>query len=311
MKKPRMLITILLVLISLFLICACKEKIQPPPEDTSTFKFSSSTSFTLATASGAKNWEGSLEYSTDKSAWSEWNGSLINSSADGKLYLRGTGNSAIGGFNKEWVLTGSDISCTGNIENLLDYGTVAEGNHPAMGNNCYHSMFSGCTSLTSAPTLPATTLTNNCYYRMFDGCTSLASAPALPATTLAPGCYNGMFHDCTSLASAPALPATTLAVSCYQRMFEACTSLASVPALPATTLIDCCYQNMFTDCTSIKMSATQTGEYQTEYRIPTTGDSSTSGVGYALDDMFTGTGGTFVQTPVINTVYYTSNTIIQ
>ena len=39
----------------------------------------------------------------------------------------------------------------------------------------------------------------NCYYYMFYGCTSLTQAPALPATTLANYCYRGMFFGCTSL----------------------------------------------------------------------------------------------------------------
>lgn len=60
-------------------------------------------------------------------------------------------------------------------------------------------MFRGCTSLTAAPVLSATTLANACYYAMFDSCTSLSTAPYLPATTLAPSCYYSMFHYCTSL----------------------------------------------------------------------------------------------------------------
>ena len=36
-------------------------------------------------------------------------------------------------------------------------------------------MFSDCTSLTTAPELPATTLANFCYYNMFNNCTSLSS----------------------------------------------------------------------------------------------------------------------------------------
>ena len=35
-------------------------------------------------------------------------------------------------------------------------------------------MFYGCTSLTTAPELPATSLADNCYYHMFYGCSSLA-----------------------------------------------------------------------------------------------------------------------------------------
>ena len=34
---------------------------------------------------------------------------------------------------------------------------------------------------------------------MFKGCTSLTTAPELPATTLASGCYNSMFAGCTNL----------------------------------------------------------------------------------------------------------------
>jgi hypothetical protein len=60
-------------------------------------------------------------------------------------------------------------------------------------------MFSGCTSLTTAPALPATTLIKNCYMNMFNGCTSLTTAPELPATTLADYCYFNIFKGCTSL----------------------------------------------------------------------------------------------------------------
>ena len=119
---------------------------------------------------------------------------------------------------------------------------------------CYWAMFSGCTSLTSAPkVLPATTLADYCYYKMFSGCTSLKSAPkVLPATTLVYDCYEYMFNECSSLTSAPKLPATTLAHNCYGYMFFGCTSLTSAPELPATTLVYNCYNSMFEGCTSLK-----------------------------------------------------------
>jgi hypothetical protein len=60
-------------------------------------------------------------------------------------------------------------------------------------------MFYGCTSLTQAPELPATTLDNSCYNELFRGCTSLTQAPELPATTLESNCYYSMFLGCTSL----------------------------------------------------------------------------------------------------------------
>ena len=43
----------------------------------------------------------------------------------------------------------------------LDLGDIV------LASSCYNSMFNGCTSLTQAPALPATTLANNCYRTMF------------------------------------------------------------------------------------------------------------------------------------------------
>ena len=86
-------------------------------------------------------------------------------------------------------------------------------------------MFQGCTNLTTAPELPATTLAEYCYYAMFYGCTSLTTASALLATTLSDMCYYSMFQGCTNLTTAPELPATTLKASCYTKMFYGCTKL--------------------------------------------------------------------------------------
>ena len=116
---------------------------------------------------------------------------------------------------------------------------------------CYSNMFSGCTSLVTAPELPATTLANECYVFMFEGCTSLVTAPELPATTLAIRCYENMFNGCTILITAPVLSATTLAEGCYSYMFYGCTGLVTAPELPATTLADYCYNSMFDGCTNL------------------------------------------------------------
>ena len=310
---------------------------QFKPAGKSYLTFSSPNSFTLKVNDNTKHWNGTLEYFSSNRTWTTWDGATTLSSVDNDgenvLYLRGTGNTVITGdsSNYRWVLTGSDIKCIGNIENLLDYATVESGNHPTMANYCYANMFYGCSSLTQAPTLPATTLESGCYYYMFANCTGLTKASALPATTLASGCYYGMFYYCTNLTKAPALPATTLVGNCYTSMFEGCTSLTQASALPATTLASACYSNMFGGCTSItklpalpattlanycyanmfngcsglKLSSTQTDEYTIKYRIPASG-TSTSKTG-ALNDMFTSTGGTFTGTAEINTTYYLSS----
>ena len=235
---------------------------QFKPAGKSYLTFSSPKSFTLKVNNATKNWDGTLEYFSADKVWAVWDGTTIlsayNNDGEYVLYLRGTGNTKITGLTANgssdtyrWVLTGSDIACVGNIENLLDYATVESGQHPTMADYCYPFMFYDCTALTQAPSLPATTLADYCYCGMFVRCTSLTQAPVLPAITLSKGCYQDMFFGCTSLTQAPALPATTLADYCYPGMFRGCTSLTQVPALPATTLADTCYYYMFENCTAL------------------------------------------------------------
>ena len=227
------------------------------PAGKSYLTFSSPNSFTLAVKKATKKWNGTIEYFASDKTWTTWDGtttlSAVADDSEYLLYLRGTGNRIITGGNTAgiWVISGANIKCIGNIDNLLDYTTVESGNHPTMANNCYGNMFKGCTSLISAPELPATTLSKSCYSYMFDGCTALTQAPALPATTLADYCYSNMFKGCTSLISAPELPATTLSNGCYSFMFDGCTDLTQAPALPATTLAIYCYSSMFYGCTAL------------------------------------------------------------
>ena len=235
---------------------------QFKPAGKSYLTFSSPKSFTLKVNNATKNWDGTLEYFSADKVWTVWDGTTIlsayNNDGEYVLYLRGTRNTKITGLPPKgsngtyrWVLTGSDIACVGNIENLLDYATVESGQHPTMADYCYPFMFCDCTALTQAPSLPATTLADYCYCGIFVRCTSLTQAPVLPAITLSKGCYQDMFFGCTSLTQAPTLTATTLAYYCYADMFYGCTSLTQAPALSATTLSSYCYHQMFSGCTSL------------------------------------------------------------
>lgn len=275
------------------------------PDDLDTaLEFVSASPFTLSAR--ASTWNGRLEYSNGN-PWAVWEGEdvLSGSRNNGQcIYIRGIGNTCIGGrpgglFN----LSGYDIECNGNIENLLDYTIVKAGGSPTMADSCYSYIFRNCPGLITAPTLPATTLTKGCYEFMFQECVYLTTAPALPATTLADNCYSNMFADCYDLTTAPSLPATTLAQSCYESMFKGCFSLTTIPALPATTLVDYCYYHMFSECPEIKLSTSQTGKYTKAYRIPISGSAHRL-ADHAATNMFEHTGGTFTGTPVINKTYY-------
>ena len=308
--------------------------------------FYSKAPFTISLNGGVKCWDGELHIDYDEE--NTWDGSTYTSinlytpsgMTDSNSYyiitLYGYGNTIITGQSGSGFeltsTTGDIIHCRGNINTLLDWAysgmeIVPLGSYAYSGlflgcnlvdfdirlpattlaNYCYIHMFEDCTSLTTAPELPATTLTTGCYALMFKGCASLTTAPKLPATTLAHGCYENMFAD-TALILPPSLPATTLATNCYRLMFQQCWQLSALPELLATTLADYCYFAMFAECQGIYLSATQTGNYQNAYRIPTTGTGTTATS--SLSSMFTDTSGTFTGTPTINTTYYTSNKVI-
>lgn len=66
----------------------------------------------------------------------------------------------------------------------------------------FYEMFSGCTSLISAPKVITVLGGNFIQYTcagMFNGCSSLVNAPELPSTELCPYCYYQMFNGCSSL----------------------------------------------------------------------------------------------------------------
>ena len=198
-----------------------------------------------------------LQTSTNGSSWTPYTVEdvITLANVDDKVYFKAIGSNTKMGNNqfsyRNFVMTGK-IAASGNVNSLLEEDEdIARTMSLAGKDFCYNYMFKGCTSLTQAPVLPATTLANSCYSGIFNGCTSLTTAPVLPATTLTERCYDSMFSDCTSLTQAPELPATTLASYCYQYMFLGCTSLTQAPALPATTLANYCYYSMFSNCESL------------------------------------------------------------
>lgn len=247
--------------------------------------FKSNTSDEFKLKAYSKAWDGTVYYSVDKLNWTEWSGSEIESD-NGIIYLRGEKNTTF--FNNSYGtrlnITEGSAGCYGNLNTMLEY------NNPPTKlekSSCYRKMFYGCTNLTRAPELPATTLSSRCYDNMFYGCTSLIEVQKLPATTLATYCYSYMFANCTSLEVAPEIAFTSLiydisgsettatyccshmfegctalttpalitasmlATNCYEHMYSGCISLEQAPALPATTLDDGCYLYMFTGCKNL------------------------------------------------------------
>lgn len=203
--------------------------------------------FSIRKNAGTKSWDGALEYSTDATTWTVWAGTETLNSSNGLLYLRGSSNTKIcERRNPQLIMNAAgSVSCRGNIETLLDWQSVSQGDHPQMAEDCFYALFSGCAQLVKGPDLPATTLSSGCYQYLFAR-TGLREAPSLPAMVMAEACYMCMFAQ-SALQVAPTLPATTLATACYQEMFRS-TLIELPPALPATTLANYCYKEMFSSC---------------------------------------------------------------
>lgn len=230
-------------------------------------------------------WDGTMEYSTDATTWTAWDGSAITSAVGVNddagyyvVYLRGTGNTVFVGGTVEgatgFTLDGMSIQCKGNIEMLLDYATAEAGGHPSMGNKCFYNLFQNCTALATPPELPAIDLSERCYANMFNGCSHLVTTPKLPAQTIPRMAYYAMFSSCSSLVYLPVINAT---------------SSGSSPCA-----------NMFASCQKIKLSTVTDDEYVQPYKLSVDNNNG----------MFKDTGGAFTGTPTINTTYYVSNTNI-
>ena len=225
----------------------------------------------------------------------------------------------------KFVMTGK-IAASGNIMYLLDKtGELIEFvNHLEI-----NGLFDNCSSLTTAPELPATKLTDGCYDEFFRGCTNLRTAPSIlpagdldvtttygvyqsmfmdcrslttppiiSATKLGKNCFNNMFSSCRALTTTPKLPVTELKVSCYSWMFSGCISLTTATLLPATSLADGCYSYMFSGCSNLKITNTQQAGDTKIFTCP-----STSGLADPVRDMFRNTGGSFTGTPTAGNTY--------
>ena len=203
-----------------------------------------------------------LEYSTDKNTWNtitfDWASGThttelpVKLNTGEKMYFRNDTHLFSNSYSN-YITFSSSVSSNvgGDIRTLSNYLNVDSETKPQP--NMFCNLFYNNKYIVNASNLRLsyTTLDWSCYGGMFGGCTSLTTAPTLPATTLGQYCYSGMFQSCSKLTSAPALPATTLASNCYYNMFRGCTSLTTAPELPATTLASNCYYGMFQNCTSL------------------------------------------------------------
>ena len=196
-----------------------------------------------------------MQYSYDGKTWDAWDLTALPFGGSTKVYVRGVNNERFGTYSTNNNFTfGTDayVYVSGIAEALLDgENEVAEYSKLYT----FRSLFNNQTALREAHRLRFEAISNSeqCYASMFVGCSNLLSAPELPATIIGYSPYRAMFKNCISLIKAPSiLPATKLSSWKYAYMFHGCSSLIDAPELPAETLTQSCYYNMFYGCTSLK-----------------------------------------------------------
>lgn len=165
-------------------------------------KFSSEGSFVFSMS--VSDLSGKMEASTDGVHWKQVNSDSGVSAAPDKatqtynLYLSGTGNTRVGApwqsFRAETL-----VDCSGYIETLLDWETVAIGGIPAMSDYAFSDFFGGLSDLRNAPSFLSTDLPTGCCAGMFRDCTNLITLPKLPASNIPGAAYNTMFSGCSQI----------------------------------------------------------------------------------------------------------------
>jgi hypothetical protein len=169
-----------------------------------------------------------LQYRTNKKA--EWQTYKVHQTIDLQpgeyVQFQNTKSElSVSAKNHIMVLPSNYVSCSGQIESLINYSKVCP-------DYCFYKLFyNGNENLenfiTTAPKFTAHTVGNFSYAKMFDHCTNLKQTPDLPATTIGNSAYWSMFSNCTSLTNTMSkLPAKRVGESCYQEMFQNCTSLS-------------------------------------------------------------------------------------
>ncbi len=137
----------------------------------------------------------------------------------------------------------NDIRLVSAADLIIPYQNISE--------RACRDMFYGCTGLTAAPALTATTVNAYGYYAMFRDCISLTDVPDIVATSVAAYGFQNMFYNCVSLTAAPALSVTALSTSVCKEMFYGCSNLVSAPAVRPLSLSSDSCRDMFTNCVAL------------------------------------------------------------
>lgn len=131
----------------------------------------------------------------------------------------------------------------------------------ATNTKCCYRMYGNCTSLKSATIPKDATLARGCYDYMFSGCTNLTSIPSINSKKTYDSyadSISSMFNQCTSLTSIT-IKSLTLNYGGGEYTFANCTKLASL-YLHTSLVGSYAGKNMFKGCSNLSYIK-QTGKY--------------------------------------------------
>jgi len=210
-----------------------------------------------------------LKQSFDGLTWTDFTEGVDITLDSGKtLYLRATagGNAYFGKLNGNiqydevgyhcFNISNGAVAASGNVMSLLDSFL----SRSSVTTCCFYRLFGWCSSLTSVPNLPATTLGSYCYYEMFYKCFALRTPPSvLPATSVPAGAYGYMFSECTSFVDCSGTDIRATYAAGMNNMFSSCTRMTKSPILH---IVNGYYEGcarLFSGCKSLSVVET----YQT------------------------------------------------
>ena len=162
--------------------------VAPPERKYLSFTSEGTTTISMSNAEGCAP---VLYYSKDAQNWTQWDYSGLEFTSDSPLYICGDNPEGFCHLDDEYIYfsqfvsSGDNFGVSGSIMSLLDPYQEAS---VIPTQYCFALLFKNCTGLTTAPTLPATTLVDHCYYGMFRGCTSLNYVKCLATDISASNC---------------------------------------------------------------------------------------------------------------------------
>ena len=130
------------------------------------------------------------------------------------------------------MLSGTDISCSGNIETLLDWETVRAGGHPEAATRCFRWMFRNNACLISAPDLTLPEVPSQAYIQMFQN-SGITQPPRITATILGNAC-------CVAMCSGTPIRLSETQTGAYTTPYR-------IPAAGTGTAVSYAMAAMFTD----------------------------------------------------------------